>query len=71
MSLQEGIEQGLTYRQDHVRCYCPRCQKLATMVNCRQKFYMCPICYTDYDYTSVNVEPTIIDLINYNREKLG
>lgn len=71
MSLLEGIEQAITYRQNYVRCYCPNCKKLATMVKYKDRFYMCPICDTDYDYTGGNVEPTVIDLINYNREKLG
>lgn len=80
----EIIEQGLTYRNDYVRCHCPKCNTLVTMVK-RQfgpiptsngveeyiGYYGCPKCCTAYDFTNKNDEPTIIDLINYNREKLN
>lgn len=72
MSLEQ-IEQGLTYRNDYVECYCPSCKKLTNMKKIAigsLGYYGCP-CWTPFDYTKRNKEPTIIDLINYNRDKLG
>jgi hypothetical protein len=59
-------------RLPSVAAFCIKCDKEVVMKLhiFIQEYYKCPNCMTTYDCTFRNIEPTIIDLINFNREKL-